>query len=98
MLKILFDLVVFLDFAVKLALLLTKLALFLTETVFYLGDLVVLLFDGLFVLALELQEFLLGLEDFLFLDVLPFYLGVSDDIVGLLLQDAASYKFVNQDA
>ena len=66
--EFLFQRVVLVDFAVGIFQLLVERVLFLFEAVLGVGELLVACVDGLFVFGLQLEEFLLGLEHFLFFE------------------------------
>ena len=81
--------------AVQLIRLLVELALAGLDVVLALAQLVVFLVDEILVLALELKEFLLGLEDFLLFEILGLQVGLLDDGVGTALRSGAAHQYIN---
>ena len=84
--------------AVELALLCVKLVLPGLDGTFLLAQFGVLRIHLLLVLALELQELLLGLQHLLLLDVLGLYLGLLDYRVRMSLEDVLADQYIYRNA
>ena len=80
------DCICFLLLATKLGILLIQSVFLLFQTALNVTDLIVFLVDVLLMLAFELEEFFLGLKDFLFLDAFSFDFCFLDDFLFLSLQ------------
>ena len=81
--------------AVQFALLLLDLSLTRLDIVLPVAELVVLLVHECLVLALELEEFLLGLQDLLLLDALGLQVRLLDDGVRASLGRGAADEYIN---
>ena len=84
-------------FPVKFRILLVDGVFLLLEPVFGFSELIVLFVDVLLVLALELQELFLCLENLFLPDVFGFYLSLLDDFILPALQQLSVDEYICPD-